>query len=247
MHHNPLGVAFFALYWVVFVYSIVLHEVAHGYSSFLMGDPTAHREGRLTLNPLKHIDFFFSIVMPIAFFVSMGMPFGGAKPCPVNPYLYRNLRWGSLISAAAGPLTNLALALFFAGLFIVFKAQAGGRISPTTQLLAMCLVLNLFLAIFNLIPVPPLDGSHVLASLLPRSLQEGWGKVQALGWMPVLAVVILDQFAPKCVPAPSDLPPMSPLNAIVFWPAYLILRLLGVGDNTWLSLINPWNLMSVGG
>jgi Zn-dependent protease len=241
-----VSAALFVLYWAVFVYSIVLHEVAHGYSSFLMGDPTAYREGRLTLNPLKHIDILISIVMPIAFFLSVGVPFGGAKPCPVNPYLYRNLRWGSLASAAAGPLTNLALALSFAGLFLFFKATARTQETATQQFLAMCMVLNLFLAAFNLLPVPPLDGSHVLASLLPRSLQEGWGKVQRLGWMPILALVVLDQFAPHLVQGPPAVGRTSLLGAALYWPAYLVLNLVG-GGQAWWRFLSPWNLIRGGG
>jgi Zn-dependent protease len=243
-----IGVAFFVLYWAVFVYSIVLHEVAHGYSSYLLGDPTAYREGRLTLNPLKHVDVFFSILMPLVFFISMGVPFGGAKPCPVNPYLYRSLRWGSLTSAAAGPLTNVALALIFAGLFLFYKATArqGANVTPSQQFLAMCMVMNLFLAIFNLLPIPPLDGSHVLASLLPRSAQDAWGKVQALGWMPILAVVILSQFAVGWIPSPPGIVPTGPVGSVISWPAYIVLRHLGVDQNKWAGFLSPWNLLSGG-
>ena len=196
LHPEPINIAFFALYWVVFVYSIVLHEIAHGYSSYLLGDPSAWKAGRLTLNPLKHIDPVFSIIMPIIFYLSIGVPFGGAKPVPVNPFLYRNLRWGSLISAAAGPLTNLALAALFVAFFYGSKLLGDGHATINMKFAAACLIMNVSLAVFNLLPIPPLDGSHVLASLLPRSLQEAWGRVQALGWLPLMVLIVVDNWVP---------------------------------------------------
>jgi Zn-dependent protease len=193
---DPLALTFFVLYWVVFVYSMVLHEVAHGYSSYRLGDPTAWKAGRLTLNPLRHIDPVFSILLPIVFWWSTGVPFGGAKPVPVNPFLYRNLRWGSLITAAAGPLTNLVLGFLCAGLLYLSVFLAHGDLTLTGRFLFACLILNVMLACFNLLPIPPLDGSHILASLLPRDLQEIWGRVQALGWLPLMILIAVDRWVP---------------------------------------------------
>ena len=218
MSYDLLGYIFFGLYWVVFVYSIVLHEIAHGYSSYLMGDPTAWKAGRLTLNPLKHVDPLFSIVMPIIFFLGTGIPFGGAKPVPVNPLLYRNVRWGSLKSAAAGPLTNLALALVFTLLFLLFRSMSRGTPTPTTCFLAICITLNVFLAVFNFMPIPPLDGSHVLGALLPRDLQEPWGRLQSLGWLPLIILVIVNNR-------------VWPIISLPVWTlTSLLLRLMGAGD-----------------
>ncbi len=197
---NPLGLVFFALYWVVFVYSIVLHELAHGWVAFRLGDPTAMKAGRLSLNPLRHIDPFFSILMPILFFISTGVPFGGAKPVPVNPYLYKNMRWGSMLDAAAGPATNLLIALFFATGLSISKIAAGvgpgeyAKLPLTGQFFGACLLFNVFIAAFNMLPVPPLDGSHVLGALLPRSVSASWQKLQSLGWWPLIALVLLNRF-----------------------------------------------------
>jgi len=235
MSNNPLGLAFFILYWVVFIYSIVLHEVAHGYSSYLLGDPTAWKAGRLTLNPLRHVDFFFSILMPVIFYLTAGVPFGGAKPVPVNPYLYRNLRWGSLASAAAGPLTNLVLAACFSVLFLLFKAPPGGHPSLTGSFLANCLVLNVFLGVFNLLPVPPLDGSHVLAALLPRSMREVYGRFQAMGWWPIVVLVIFDQLLARATH-------FSILAALIIYPAYLVLWLMGA-EGALRELVSPSRLL----
>jgi Zn-dependent protease len=196
---NPLGLAFFILYWVVFVYSIVLHELAHGWVAFKLGDPTAMKAGRLSLNPIRHIDPFFSILMPILFFISTGVPFGGAKPVPVNPYLYKNMRWGSMLDAAAGPLTNLLIACFCAVGLTISRITAGTEqyadLRLTGQFFGACLLFNVFIAAFNMLPVPPLDGSHVLGALLPRSLSAGWEKLRALGWWPLIILVLSNRFS----------------------------------------------------
>ena len=233
LHPEPINIAFFALYWVVFIYSIVLHEVGHGYSSYLMGDPTAWKEGRLTLNPLRYVHPIYSVVMPIVFFLGSGVPFGGAKPVPVNPFLYRSLRWGSLASAAAGPLVNIGLAILFALLFVAFRALAGGEPTLTNRFLAACMMLNVFLAAFNLLPVPPLDGSHMLASLLPRELWDSWGKFQALGWIPIVVLVIIDSRVPV-------------ISLPLYYVGHLVLALLGATYG-WSDTIQPINLLRGGG
>jgi Zn-dependent protease len=163
--------------------------------------------------------------MPIIFFITMGIPFGGAKPVPINPYLYKNLRWGSLISAAAGPATNLILALVFAlGLNISrIAANLGpGELSKlplTGQFLGACMLTNLFLAVFNMLPIPPLDGSHVLSSLLPRSAQQAFSHVQAAGFMPIMIAVILDGLLARKMG-------FSILGQLIYWPTYGFLRVM---------------------
>jgi Zn-dependent protease len=213
---------FFILYWVVFIYSIVLHELAHGWSSLRMGDPTALNAGRLSLNPLKHVDPFFSVLMPILCFISIGVPFGGAKPVPINPYLYRNLRWGSLFSAIAGPATNILIALVCALGFKLSVHLAGGEIKLTGQFFGACLMINVLLAVFNMLPVPPLDGSHVLASLLPRGVQEYFGKFQAMGWWPILGLILVDRMIIE------RLFQFSLVGFMIGIPTYLLLRAMGV-------------------
>ncbi len=189
---NTLGLIFFILYWVVFLFSIVLHEIAHGWVAFRLGDPTAYREGRLTLNPLKHIDPFMSIAMPLILFIGSGgaFVFGGAKPVPVNPYNYRNIKIGTIMDAAAGPLTNLLLAVFFALGLTLSRLAAGGEVTATAVFFSCCMMINVFLAAFNLLPIPPLDGSHVLEALLPRALAEAYGKLRHLGFTLLILLLV---------------------------------------------------------
>lgn len=156
------------LSFVVLILSVIAHEVAHGYAADALGDPTARLSGRLTLNPLPHIDLMGSIVIP-AFLVFSGssMLFGWAKPVPYNPYNLKNRRWGECLVAGAGSATNLFLALLFS-LLIRFGAP---WLSPGALSLAASIVLvNLFLGLFNLIPFPPLDGFTVLKTALPWHL-----------------------------------------------------------------------------
>jgi len=151
---------------IVLFFSITIHEIAHGSVALSLGDPTAKWAGRLTLNPLKHIDFFGTILLPIFLFITtngQGPIFGWAKPVPVNPFNFRDQKWGNLKVAIAGPLVNLFIAVVF-GLAIKYL--------PLPILMAKFFTVvsfyNLALAIFNLIPLPPLDGSHILFSFLPE-------------------------------------------------------------------------------
>jgi len=151
---------------LVLLFSVVIHEVSHGLAALSLGDMTAKYEGRLTLNPLKHLDFFGSFLLPLLLLVitfGKGPLFGWAKPVPVNPYNFRDQRWGSLKVALAGPLSNIIIAIFF-GLIIRFFP-----LEPVFfDFFSIIILLNFVLAFFNLIPVPPLDGSHILFSILPE-------------------------------------------------------------------------------
>ena len=152
---------------VVLIFSVILHEVAHGYMANYLGDPTARLQGRLTLNPISHIDLFGSILLPGLLLLS-GSPImiGYAKPVPYNPYNLRG-RWGEALVAFAGPGTNILLALIF-GLAIRFF---GTLLSPSlVAAFAVIAFINMLLALFNLIPIPPMDGSKVLSELLPGGL-----------------------------------------------------------------------------
>ncbi len=152
----------------ILVMSVVIHEVSHGYVAGMLGDPTARLAGRLSLNPIRHIDPIGSILVPIITSFG-GFTFGWAKPVPVNPYNLRGGQKGEGLVAAAGPLSNLLIALIF-GLIIRFGA-AGGLLSFSVLKIALIIVLiNLTLFVFNLMPAPPLDGSKVLFALLPRRL-----------------------------------------------------------------------------
>ncbi len=150
----------------ILVMSVIIHEISHGYVAYMLGDPTAKLAGRLTLNPVSHIDPLGSIIIPTLMAMSgTGIIFGWAKPVPYNPYNLKNQRWGTALVGAAGALSNLFIAIVF-GLIIRFGDVLG--VSGSFLEISMLIVLiNILLAVFNLLPVPPLDGSKVLFSLLP--------------------------------------------------------------------------------
>ncbi len=188
---------------VPLVIAIVFHEVAHGYVAKLLGDPTASERGRLTLNPLKHVDPMGTIVVPGLLALFHLPVFGWAKPVPVIPQRMRNPRVGMMLSAAAGPAMNLLMALISAVLVGMFsryfitdpdQSPAGGFI---WQNLSNFIELNVFIALFNLLPIPPFDGSHIVEGLLPRSLAQVYGKFRQLGMLLViLLIVVLPQVIP---------------------------------------------------
>ncbi len=155
-------------YIVILIMSVVIHEISHGFMAEYFGDDTARRAGRLTLNPFPHLDLFGSVLLPAVLILSNApFLFGWAKPVPYNPNNLSNEKWGTLAVAAAGILANLFIALFF-GLILRFFS---GLILPAGFyfIISSIVVVNLALAIFNLIPIPPLDGSKILFSFLPRS------------------------------------------------------------------------------
>ncbi|MSU45421.1 MAG: site-2 protease family protein [Candidatus Zambryskibacteria bacterium] len=151
---------------IIFIFSVIIHEVAHGYAAYLQGDNTAKFAGRLTLNPIPHIDVMGSIIIPgLLMLASSPIVFGWAKPVPFNPYNLRNQRWGEAMVAAAGPLSNIFIALFF-GIML------SSSFFPALEAPFLYIVfINLVLAIFNLVPIPPLDGSKILFSILPYHMQ----------------------------------------------------------------------------
>src|SRR3989344_1751136 len=157
---------------VVLIVSIIAHEVAHGYAANSLGDPTARLDGRLTLNPIPHIDLMGSIVIP-ALLIFGGSPilFGWAKPVPYNPYNLKNPRWGEALVAVAGSATNILLAVIF-GLLVRFGVSFGLN-ETMLSLAATIAFVNLFLGLFNLIPFPPLDGFTALRGVLPWSISGG--------------------------------------------------------------------------
>ncbi|MBI4098651.1 MAG: site-2 protease family protein [Candidatus Magasanikbacteria bacterium] len=154
-------------FFLIIVPSSIIHEYAHGWMAYRLGDPTAKHAGRLTLNPIAHIDFFGTILMPILLmWASKGsFLFAYAKPVPYNPYNLRGGKWGPALVGAAGPLSNLALAFAFA---LVIRALP---VTQLTTLLSMIVYANILLAVFNLVPIPPLDGSKVLFAILPEHLR----------------------------------------------------------------------------
>jgi len=146
--------------------SIVLHEMAHGYMANWLGDPTARLQGRLSANPLVHIDPLGSVIIPaLLFFGSAGFLFGWAKPVPFNPYNLSDQKYGEAKVAAAGPLMNIVIAVLFAAL--IRMAPALGLNTAFIEISSYIVFINLLLAFFNMIPIPPLDGSKILTALLP--------------------------------------------------------------------------------
>jgi Zn-dependent protease len=180
---------YIAVVLVLSVGSIILHELAHGLTAYWLGDQTAKLSGRLTLNPIKHIDPFMSIILPVVL-AMIGAPiFGGAKPVPINT---RNLKggvWGFALVAAAGPLTNLILAFIFflfghfTGAF--YTTGFGGTICMAGMLL------NMGFCLFNIIPIPPLDGSRVLYALAPDGARRFMEQIEAYGTIIIYALILI--------------------------------------------------------
>ncbi len=172
---------------LILVMSVVVHEVSHGWTASYLGDPTARLQGRLSLNPLTHIDPIGSVVVPLLlFFTSAGVMFGWAKPVPVNPYNLRG-KYGEAIVAAAGPLSNVGIALIF-GLLVRFGE--GYLPSSFLHIAILAVVINIVLAIFNLVPIPPLDGSKILFGFLPLRFQHLRESLERYGFFVVLVFIV---------------------------------------------------------
>ena len=177
---------------LILILSVVVHEVSHGWMANYLGDPTARLSGRLTLNPLPHIDPIGSILIPLLlFFTNAGIMFGWARPVPVNTYNLRG-KYGEVLVAAAGPLSNLTLAFLFG-----FLVRFGGEMLPPSfiHIAILTVMVNIVLTIFNLVPIPPLDGSKVLFGILPYHLQKLREPLERYGFFIVLIfIVFLWQF-----------------------------------------------------
>ncbi len=175
--------------FAAFIFSIVLHEVAHGYAAYRLGDPTAKMSNRITLNPIAHIDLVGSIILPLVLVFSHSpVVLGWAKPVPFNPYYFRDPKKGVMIVGVAGPLTNLALALISA---VLFRLVAPFGSEAVTMFLAYFCVTNVALGVFNLVPVPPLDGSRVLYGLLRGEWLERYMSIERYGFIIVFALLWL--------------------------------------------------------
>ena len=197
----------------VLLISVVLHEVAHGWVALKQGDDTAARAGRLTLNPVPHIDFIGSILVPLALvFTSSGVLFGWAKPVPVDPRNFRDHRRGDILVSLAGIAANLLLMVGFLVLMTgaLWLARLGAGAEPVAAVLyragGLGVILNLILAFFNLVPLPPLDGSHVVYHVLPRRLRSGYRAVGRYGLLILMGILFL---------APGIL-------RVLLWPAYAL-------------------------
>lgn len=180
--------------WVLpIVFAVTVHEVAHGYVAYLLGDKTAKILGRLTLNPIKHIDPIGTIVLPaVLLLLNTGIILGWAKPVPINPYNFINYRRDSALVALAGPLANLLMALAWASIakisYILLISGLSGV--QAVYLMGMAgISINLMLMVLNLLPIPPLDGSHVIASLLPPRIAMRYSNISSFGFIILIFLI----------------------------------------------------------
>ncbi|MDO4508127.1 MAG: site-2 protease family protein [Candidatus Saccharibacteria bacterium] len=176
---------------VITVFSVILHELAHGAVAYWLGDRTAKDAGRLSLNPLKHIDPYMSVLVPVILYMLNAPVFGGAKPVPVNYYNLKGKEWGMALVAASGPFTNFLIALvsFLIGHFTGFLYGSGGEI-PAFIFTNLVLV-NLGFMLFNLIPVPPLDGSRILYAISPDSVRNLLASMERYGVIAIYMLILL--------------------------------------------------------
>jgi Zn-dependent protease len=181
---------------IILALSIIIHEISHGFAALSQGDATAKYAGRLTLNPISHIDPFGTVILPLLMaFSGLGVVFGWAKPVPYNPYNLRNGRWSELWVAFAGPLSNIVLAVV-CGLFLRFYGL--NLPQGTIDLLGYTVLVNIGLACFNLVPLPPLDGSKILFSLLPQKTMEIRAFLEKYGFiLTIFFIFFLWEF---CIP-----------------------------------------------
>lgn len=201
------------LFFIILIFSIVIHEYSHGYAAYKLGDPTAKNARRLTLNPIAHLDLFGSVLVPLFLAISrIGFIIGWAKPVPYNPYNLRDQRYGPLKVALAGPLANLILAFVFAAIsrFIPIALEekklltanflwnnsilAHSRLELLFVGFLAIIFINTLLAIFNLVPIPPLDGSKIFYTFLPNKQKDIFIKLESFGFMIVIALLFFGFF-----------------------------------------------------
>ena len=211
---------------VPLIIAIVFHEVAHGWVAYALGDPTAKEQRRLSLNPLRHVDPVGTVILPGALKL-LGMPvFGWAKPVPVIKQRLRNPRFGMMAVAAAGPGSNLLMAAIAAvavGLMVQGAVPAQGGVQGFVLFsLVQFIQINVFLALFNMLPIPPFDGSHIVEGLLPRAMVPGYERLAPLGFPLVLLVLVI---------LPWLFPAFNPVGALlggpVGWTYARYLELIG--------------------
>lgn len=181
----------YLFYILILIFSIVIHEVSHGYAALFRGDPTAKYAGRLTLNPLKHMDWIGSVLVPILTLYGGGFIFGWAKPVPYNPYNLKNPRIDEVIIALAGPLSNLCIALVCGVILRLSDAAVLPLPEHAAMFVFIALLINVVLAVFNLIPVPPLDGSKILFAIMPYRWQKYRQQIELYSLFLLIGVIFL--------------------------------------------------------
>ncbi|HPV14780.1 MAG TPA: site-2 protease family protein [Candidatus Cloacimonadota bacterium] len=197
---------------VIVFYSIILHEISHAVVAKWLGDDTAKRQGRLSLNPFKHIDIFGTVILPLLTYFTLGFIWGYAKPVPINPYNFKNPKRDMGLSAAAGPLSNILIGIVFA---LLFHLSTGSYI--VSQICWNVIYLNFLLAFFNLIPVPPLDGSKVLGMFMTDEAYLKWTYQERKGMMILFIIIVA-----------SNIMGLNIIGRVVIPPVRFMMRLLGV-------------------
>jgi Zn-dependent protease len=183
---------------VILFFVLACHEFAHGYAAYKMGDFTAKQAGRLTLNPIKHVDLIGTIILPaILIFTHSPVIFGWAKPVPVNPYNFKNPRQGMFLTSLAGPAANFCLAVIFAALFKLVPLPTDSLVQ---QLMLNGVAISLILGIFNLIPIPPLDGANILASVLPPEQARNFMRIERFGFIIIMGLLFFGLFDKVIIP-----------------------------------------------
>ena len=188
-----MDITYLIIVLVTILLSMTLHEAMHAFMGYFLGDDTAKAQGRLSLNPIKHIDPIMTIALPLFLAVMGGPIFGGAKPVPFNPYKVRYGEWGAALVAIAGPLTNLLIAfvVFGVGVLSGVITSAGVETTLAGQIIITAVSVNLGFFVFNILPIPPLDGSRVLYALAPDPVKAGMEYIERYGIFLVFGLVLI--------------------------------------------------------
>ena len=203
---------FIPLQLVILLFSIVVHEVAHGKVALWRGDSTARDRGRLTLNPSPHIDIFGTIIVPILLvLVKSSVLFGWAKPVPINPRWFKDVKKDMALVGAAGPVSNILLAVIAGIFYRIFSAIPGDN-NVLFKVLDYAVTINLILAVFNMIPIPPLDGSRIVMGFLPDDLAVQYTKIERFGFIIIFGLLYIGVFS------------------YILWPIVMLLRFLIIGQ-----------------
>jgi Zn-dependent protease len=213
LQYNVIRFTINAVIVFLVFYSIILHEISHALVSSWLGDDTAKRYGRLSLNPFKHIDWFGTVLLPLLLFFTARIIYGYAKPVPLNPYNYQNYKRDTGLTAMAGPLCNILIAILFALIY-----HLGAELVLLRHISSYVVFFNLLLAFFNLIPVPPLDGSKVLGMFLTDEAYYKWTAQERKGMLILFAVLV-----------GSSLLGLNIVGRLVLPPIMFCMKLLGLG------------------
>lgn len=183
-----IDIVYIMIVIIVILISMTLHEAMHAFTSYWLGDDTAKLHGRLTLNPIKHIDPFLTILLPLTLAIVGAPIFGGAKPVPFNPHNVRFGEWGAALIALAGPITNFLVAFLFFGIWVLVGAPGQGI---WNQIFGTAVSVNLGFFIFNMLPIPPLDGSRVLYALAPEFVRRIMEAIERFGIIIVFVIILI--------------------------------------------------------